>query len=113
MVWGALLLGAPQTMLRLVPGGGGRGAGGHEGRLPAVTRILGARHLLQGAAQLALGPEAVVAGRAGTAVDAAHGLSMVAAGAFDRRRRTVAWSDVAVAGAFAVSGALLWRGGRR
>ena len=107
LLWGALLLGAPRAVLRVAPGRDPDDQ--RERRVRVVVRVLGARHLLQGAAELALGPDAVAAGRVGAAVDAAHSLSMVALAGFDRRRRVVASTDAAVAAAFAASGALLWQ----
>lgn len=72
----------------------------------AFVRVLGGRHLLQGAVTLALPVRAVA--RAGLAVDAVHALTLLALAAADPARRrgavrnalgATAWSalDVAVA----------------
>lgn len=69
-----------------------------------VTRMLGARHLAQAAASAQAPTAAVLA--LGVEVDLLHAVSMIALAVLDRRQRRAALTSAAVAGAFAVAGAL-------
>lgn len=98
--YGVALLLAPGTMLRLCT------------RHPAspaarrVTRLLGARHLLQAALTAGTsgtGPGATRLG-IGAAVDLAHAMSMAGLAIADRRVRAAAAADALVATTFAATG---------
>ncbi len=102
--WGVALIAAPDaTMGRL----GGRRL---DDRARAVTRVLGARHLLQA------GVEAGGDGRRllllGVAADVLHASSMVALAAVDPTRARTCLGDAAVAGSWALAGAHALRTGR-
>lgn len=93
LAWGTTLLAAPGRVARAM---------GAEDS-PAVRRlgrVLGARHVLQAAVELAAWPRWH---RMGAAVDGAHALSAAVA-ALDRRWRRPALADAVVACAFAVAG---------
>lgn len=68
-------------------------------RARAVIRVLGGRHLVQGAVTLSVGRPAAHA--VGGGVDGLHALSMLALAALDRRHRTLALASATVAGTFA------------
>ncbi|WP_397540522.1 hypothetical protein [Salinispora fenicalii] len=87
LVWGGLLLVAPDRVLRAM--------GGHPSSTPtAILRVLGIRHLVQAAVLLRWPtPEAF---RLGAVADGVHALTAVALTA-DRRRRRVAVTDAAIA----------------
>lgn len=87
LVWGGLLLAAPDQVLRVM--------GGDPGSTPStILRVLGVRHLVQAAVLLRWPtPEAF---RLGAVADGLHALTAVALIA-DRRRRRVALTDAAVA----------------
>ncbi|MEO8907869.1 MAG: hypothetical protein ABI310_07290 [Microbacteriaceae bacterium] len=65
----------------------------------AVMRVLGARHLLQGAATLRTQSDFIR--RLGGAVDVVHALSMVGLGVAMESHRRAALADAAVAATFA------------
>ncbi len=69
-----------------------------------VTRLLGARHLIQGAVSAPRPTVAVLA--LGIEVDLLHSLSMIGVAVADRRHRRAALTSAAVAGAFAAAGGL-------
>lgn len=73
-----------------------------DSRASAVVRVLGARHVLQ-ATVLGLVPGVRVLHSCGSAVDILHSASMVLLAVFDRRRRTAALADAAVAALFAIA----------
>lgn len=77
-------------------------AGGLDSRERAVSRVLGARQLLQAAVTLAAPGSATLT--LGAGVDALHATSMLGLGLADRRRRRAAFNDAAVAGALALAG---------
>jgi hypothetical protein len=66
------------------------------------TRILGARHLLQAAANVAFGGGAAM-NRLSGGVDALHAFAMLVLAALDRRRRNAAVANAAIALAFAAA----------
>ncbi len=105
MAWGAALLIQPVRVL----------TGVH--RAPAdrvdvvVARVLGARHLAQGAVAVARPGPAVSA--LGVAADLAHAASMVALAAADRRRRRAGSTDAVIGLGFAAAGAVDVRRRRR
>ena len=70
-----------------------------ESRL--VGRILGARHLVQGVAEVTVWPRGR---RLGSFVDAAHALSVCAAAIATRRWRKIATIDAAIAASFSLVG---------
>jgi hypothetical protein len=72
----------------------------------AVARALGARHAVQGLAEVGGWPRW---GRAGVLVDSAHSLSAAGLAALDRRWRRVAAADMTVAAGFAWAGWSAWR----
>jgi len=89
LVWpakGARLLGAPRS--------------DRCGRL--VMRLLGARHIVQGAL-VASNPSSRAA-RRGAVIDLVHACTAVALGVLDRRQRRLAFTEGCVAAAFAVAG---------
>lgn len=95
IVWGGLLMIAPGAVIDLLDAPS-------TTPLRALTRTLGARHLLHGVYELRNGGEP---SRLGSLVDALHGASAVVFGIVDARRRRLAFSDAVVAGAFAATGA--------
>jgi hypothetical protein len=96
--YGASLLAAPGTVVRMV-------SGEAADRLARVgARILGARHLVQAAFVGRSGHRLLLV--AGAATDALHALSMVALATFDTGHRRLASFDAAVASLFMLNGAL-------
>lgn len=73
-----------------------------DGRAITVVRILGARHLLQGAV-IALAPRSDFLRRGGAVVDLLHASTMVILALTDGRRRKAALADAAVACLFATA----------
>ena len=104
--WGLVLLAAPGRVLRLAGAPEGRVDGGRGGAT-AVVRVLGCRHVAQGAVAVGCWPGWR---RAAVAADVAHATSMVALGAAGRRWRGPALADALVATAFAAAGAWAGRG---
>lgn len=96
LLWAAALLVSPQRVIVLL-------GGEDTSRSCFVGRILGVRHLVQGAAELAFWPRGR---RIGSLVDSAHALSAVAFAGWDPHWRRAAGTDAAVAATFAVAGAL-------
>ena len=94
--YGAVLLCAPGTAVRL------SGAGLASSRTLAVTRVLGARHLIQ-AAVTAAAPNAAVL-TVGAQVDCAHAASMLAVAAASRPLRRAGLTDGLIATVLAVAG---------
>lgn len=94
--YGAVLLCAPGTAVRL------SGAGPASPRALAVTRVLGARHLIQ-AAVTAAAPNAAVL-TVGAQVDCAHAASMLAVAAASRPLRRAGLGDGLIATVLAVTG---------
>jgi hypothetical protein len=94
LVWGFTLLVVPGEVERRLGGGDDR-----RGRL--VLRVLGARHLVQGALALRDGATPALA----PVVDATHAATALGLAVFDRRRRSPAAADAAIAAAFALAGA--------
>ncbi len=94
--YGAVLLCAPGTAVRL------SGAGPASSRTLAVTRVLGARHLIQ-AAVTAAAPNAAVL-TVGAQVDCAHAASMLAVAAASRPLRRAGLGDGLIATVLAVAG---------
>ena len=93
--WGLACLAAPAWIVRTV---GGAPA---DHRAVVVTRILGARHLVQaGFTAVAPGP-AVLA--AGTWVDSVHALTAVAFAVVDPRRARLSLIDAAIATAWSLA----------
>lgn len=98
--WGSALLIVPGRILRL--------AGGREDPMSRrVVRLLGARHALQGVAELAWWPRLA---SVGALADGAHAASAAGLAALDPRWRRPAALDVAVASTFCAIG---WRLARR
>ncbi len=92
VIWGAFLLVKPGRALALLGAAdSGRGSRG-------VLRILGARHLLEAAAERHWGS---TARKFGVGVDAAHAGTALGFAMLDRRWRRVALADAAVAAIFA------------
>ncbi len=96
IAWGGLLAGAPGLVLRTL-----------TGRTPVpsqarVLRVLGTRHLLQGAADLARPAPGLL--RAGAAVDLLHAATCAGAAGFAPAWRRVALVDGTGAVAFAAGG---------
>jgi hypothetical protein len=102
--YGWLLASVPQRMIQVgtsrPPGPGAA----------TVTRVLGARHLLQVALTAAAASSAGSLGL-GAAVDLAHAASMAALGLADRQVRRLTLSDALVESTFAVAGASAARAG--
>lgn len=96
-VWGAALLLAPRAVLAVVA------RGRAQAPVPAVARVLGARHLVQAAVVRTDRPAGWVL--AGAAVDAAHAASMVALAALRPDVRRPAAASALVAGSLALAGA--------
>jgi hypothetical protein len=99
--WGALLLLAPDPVLRRVAG-----QRTPDPRARAVLRVLGARHLAQAAAL------PVLPAGLGAAVDALHAATAAALALLAPRWRRGALLDTAVATGFAAAG-LAHRGAHR
>lgn len=101
--YGALLLAAPDPVIRLYTG--------HRAhRLTrAVARTLGSRHLIQ--AIVTSGKRGALVPALGVEVDAAHAVSMLGLAMIDQRGRRAGLVDVAAAGAFRT--ARCWPGGPR
>ena len=96
LLWATALLASPQRVIVL--------AGGNDtppSRL--VARILGIRHLVQGAVEVALWPKGR---RIGSVIDAAHAASAAAFACRVARWRRAAGTDAAVAASFAMAGAI-------
>ena len=93
--YGAALLCAPRTVIRLCTGG--------DPSLVTlrVARILGLRHLAQ--ASLSAAPAAAAAGVAGPVVDVLHAASMLALATANRGPRRAELADSAVELALAVA----------
>ena len=93
--WGALLVLVPRVPLAALT----------QGRQPVggrtLLRVLGARHVLQGVATLAV-PSALTL-HLGAAADALHSASAVAFAALDDRERRAASLDALVAAGWAVA----------
>lgn len=92
--WAALLIAAPSKVLRVF-------GGPADSTSVTVARVLGARHAIQGAIEVAAWPRWR---RSGSVVDAAHSLTAVALGVSDRRWRRLGLADSIIAAAFAVGG---------
>jgi hypothetical protein len=99
LVWAAVLLAAPGGLIRLA------GAAPTPPAL-AVARVLGARHAVQGLAEVWAWPRW---GRAGVLVDSAHGLTAAGLAALDRPWRRVAAADMTMAAGFAWAGWSAWK----
>ncbi len=101
--WGLALVAAPAP---LVSGLGLSSGPDPSSEATAVCRVLGVRHVAQGALGVLVPRKSVVG--AGVVVDVLHSASMFgwAASAPDRRR---AWVDASSAAAWAVLGALVVR----
>jgi hypothetical protein len=97
LAWGTALLGAPLRCISLVPGA----PAGVPDDAVTVARVLGGRHVLQGLAEIAAWPSLR---RLGAAADILHAATGVALAATDRRWRSVARADAALATGFAVAG---------
>lgn len=94
LAWAALLLGAPEKVLGVV--------GGPVDRTSVtVARVLGVRHSIQGAVEVAMWPRWR---RTGSFVDAAHGLTAAGLAVSDRRWRRLGLIDSVIAAAFALAG---------
>lgn len=104
IAWGAVLVSRPALVLEALGGKGASRAG-----WPAVARVLGARHVLQGAATLA----GAVPGRAepvlavGIALDLAHAASSLGLALVSPRQRRLSRADAVVALWLALAGAAL------
>lgn len=97
--YAALLLAAPDPVIGLYTG--------HRADplTRAVTRLLGSRHLIQGI--LTGGTPSTHVLALGVKVDLAHAASMLGLAVLDQRRRRAGLIDAAVAGSFAMTGAVL------
>ncbi len=101
LAYGATLLAAPGHAVQA--------ATGHpaDTRARRVTRLLGARHLLQGIGTVGRpGPDVL---GLGAEVDLVHSATALALGVLDGRRRRAGLVDAAVAGSFAVAGLAVTR----
>jgi hypothetical protein len=95
LVWGSACL--------LIPARLTAAAGGPvDRRATDVARVLGVRHLVQGAVSVARPTPPVL--RAGAAIDLLHSASMVVLGGFDRGRRRLAWTDAVIAASWCLAG---------
>ncbi|AFM19932.1 hypothetical protein Mycch_5247 [Mycolicibacterium chubuense NBB4] len=102
--WGAVLLIAPDRVLRATR------SGPIDTKSRTVTRILGARHLTQAALSgLRPSPEVLAMG---VWVDAVHALTACALALSDRRRARAGYTDAAVASVWAAAGYRDLRHGR-
>jgi hypothetical protein len=100
--YGVALIGAPGLLIGLTGQKPGR-------RACAVTRVLGARHLIQAgvtAASQCIDPGTSVVLSGGAAADLLHATSMVALGAADPHVRRAALSDAVVETTLAMAGAV-------
>lgn len=96
-VWGATLLVDPRTVLSTIHGVDA------DHRAVVVTRILGARHLVQaGLSGLNPSPEVLAAG---TWVDGVHSLTALGLATVDPGRARAAVSDAVIAATWAMFGA--------
>lgn len=95
--YGAALLLAPGPMLRLCTGQPASSAARR------VTRLLGARQLIQAVLTAGTGPSATRL-RIGAAVDLAHATSMAGLAIADRRVRAATAADALMATTLAVTG---------
>jgi hypothetical protein len=97
--YGTLLLAVPDPVIRLYTG--------HRADplARAVTRILGARHLLQGILSCGAPDDLVLA--LGVEVDLTHVASMLGLAVLDQRWRRAGLVDAAAAGVFALAGMVL------
>lgn len=108
--YGCLLLCVPRRMIGVVirdPVGG---------RTVNVTRVLGARHLVQATLTAAILPGGDLAGipprtvlQAGAAVDTTHAASMIALALAGRPLRRAAWADALLETGFASFGIITAR----
>lgn len=99
--YGAVLLCVPGPLIRHV-------AGTRPDRRSLITaRVLGVRHLAQGALTAANSGRQGL--RIGASVDAMHAASMAALAAGDRNRRRIALTDGAIATTFSAFGMALAR----
>jgi hypothetical protein len=88
VAWGIACLVAPSRVTSSL-------GGPEDRRTLAVTRLLGARHLVQGAVSgLIPSPRVLVLGGF---VDFSHGATMALLGGLDPDRRRLAWTDGAIA----------------
>lgn len=94
-VWGLAAVCAPATLVRLVAGAPA------DHRAVVVTRILGARHLVQAAGSGLAPGSAVLA--VGTWVDGLHCLTALGLALVDRRRARAALVDAAIAASFGLA----------
>jgi hypothetical protein len=100
--WGSALLAAPDLVFRLL------GDADDNRRARRILRLLGARHLLQAAAEWRFaGP----ARRAGVAVDSLHAASDIGFAVIDQRWRRAAAIDAAISIGFVALGATNTRSG--
>lgn len=99
--YGALLLIAPDPVIRLITG---RAA---DRPTRAMARVLGARHALQGL--LSAGAPGPMVLALGVEVDLAHVASMMGLAALDQPRRRAGLVDALCAGSFAAVGLALVR----
>ncbi len=95
--YGASLLLAPGAVIRIAAG-----SGSADRASTTVGRVLGLRHLVQALIIDRTGIRSRLL--AGTAIDAAHALSMVALAALNMKRRRLAALDAALAGGLAANG---------
>ncbi len=95
--WGTLLTVAPGLVL----GAMGDGADDDDRRPCRLLRVLGARHLLQAAAEWRGG---ATARNIGTGIDVLHASTDIGFACFDRRWRRAAVSDGVVTTGFVVIG---------
>lgn len=87
-IWGATLLGAPRSVLRVL--------GGRQTPLARATlRVLGARHLVQATATI-LHPSRVVLA-AGAGLDGLHAVSALALAVVDPSQSRIAVTDAGIA----------------
>lgn len=103
LVWGGALTAVPRWIL-------GR-LGRPTGVAVATLRVLGLRHVAQGALALRRPTPLVLA--AGAAADGLHALTTVGTAVLDRRQRRFALLDTAIAASWMVLGARAVRAARR
>lgn len=99
--YGALLLAAPDPVIRLYTGH----RADHLTR--TVSRVLGTRHLVQGI--VTAGTPGAVVLALGAEVDLAHVASMLGLAVLDPRRRRAGLVDAVAASAFGIAGVVLAR----
>ncbi|HEX5347576.1 MAG TPA: hypothetical protein VFW64_10840 [Pseudonocardiaceae bacterium] len=97
--YAALLLLAPDPVIGLYTGHRA------DGPTRAVTRLLGSRHLIHGILTGGIPSAHVLA--LGVQVYLAHAASLLGLAVLDQRRRRAGLIDAAVAGSFAMAGAVL------